>query len=71
MKKAIGVVGVLMLACGGAAAADRSALEEVHSRHMVAEALLTAHFVAAALKAGMGKVEIDLPCWPTSRSARR
>lgn len=59
MKKAIGIVGVCMLAYGGAAAADRSALEDVHSKHMVAEAMLTAHFVAAALKAGMSKVEID------------
>ena len=59
MKKAIGIVGLLVLLCGGAAAEDRSALEEVHSKHMVAEAMLTAHFVAAALKAGMSKDEID------------
>ena len=59
VRKAIGIVGVVALLCGGAAAEDRSALEELHAEHMVAEAMLTAHFVAAALKAGMGKDEID------------
>lgn len=48
-----------MLLTGGAQTAGNSPLEDVHSRHMVAEAMLTAHFVAAALKAGMGREEIN------------
>ena len=59
MKKAIVIIGVLMLLPGGPQAAENPSLEDVHSRHMVAEAMLTAHFVAAALKAGMGRGEID------------
>ena len=59
MKKLIGIAGVFMLLSGGAQAAEKSSLEDIHSRHMVAEAMLAAHFVAAAIKAGMGRDEID------------
>ena len=60
MKKIIGIVGVLALLTGAANAAEKSSsLEAVHSKHMVAEAMLTAHFVAAALKAGMERDEIN------------
>ena len=48
-----------MLLSGGAQAAEKSFLENIHSQHMVAEAMLTAHFVAAALRAGMGREEIN------------
>ena len=59
MKKFIGIAGLLVLLSSGAQAAGSSSLEEAHSKHMVAEAMLTAHFVAAALKAGMGRDEIN------------
>ena len=59
MNKLIGIACVFMLLGGGAQAAEKSSLENIHSRHMLAEAMLTAHFVAAALKAGMGREEIN------------
>ena len=59
MNKLIGIACVFMLLSGGAQAGEKSSLENVHSRHMLAEAMLTAHFVAAALKAGMGREEIN------------
>ena len=59
MNKLVGVACVFMLLSGGTQAEEKSSLEDVHSRHMLAEAMLTDHFVAAALKAGMGREEID------------
>lgn len=60
MKKLAGLACLLaLLSGGGQAAADDSSLEDVHSSHMVAEAMLAAHFIAAALKAGMGGDEIN------------
>ena len=59
MNKLIGIACGIMLLSGGAQAGEKSSLENVHSRHMLAEAMLTAHFVAAALKAGMGREEIN------------
>ncbi len=35
------------------------AMDDAVSKHMVAEATLTAHFIAAAVKAGMSKAEIN------------
>ena len=35
------------------------AMDDAVSKHMVAQAKLTAHFIAVALKAGMGKKEIN------------
>ena len=35
------------------------AMDDAVSKHMVAQAKLAAHFIAAALKAGMGKAEIN------------
>lgn len=59
MKKLVGLACLLaLLGSGGQAAAD-SSQEDVHSSHMVAEAMLTAHFIAAALEAGMGRDEIN------------
>ena len=60
MKKLIGIAGVFMLLSGGVQAKEKSSLEHIHSRHMMAEAMLTAHFVAAALKAGMARDEINV-----------
>ena len=60
MRKALiaGVALGLCLAFGGAAKAEKKQItEEALSKHMIAEATLTAHFVAAALKAGMKKKE--------------
>ena len=59
MRKLIGIASVFALLIGGAQAAEEPSLERVHSRHMVAEAMLTAHFVAAAIKAGMTRGEIE------------
>ena len=60
MKKIIGIVGAFALLTGTANTAEKSSsLEGIHSKHMVAEAMLTAHFVAAALKAGMERDEIN------------
>ena len=60
MKRFIGIVGVFALLTGAANAAEKSSsLEGIHSKHMVAQAMLTAHFVAAALKAGMERDEIN------------
>ncbi len=43
----------------GTLAADKVAKPDVVGQHMIAEATLTAHFVAAALKAGMSRDEIN------------
>ncbi len=43
----------------GAMADDTSSPEETASRHMAAEAMLTAHFIDAALKAGMSSEAIN------------
>ena len=59
MNKLVGIACVFMLFSVGAQAQEKSTLENVHSGHMIAQAMLTAHFVAAALKAGMGREEID------------
>ena len=59
MKRLVGIASSLILLTGGLQAAEKPALENFHSRHMVAEAMLTAHFVAAALKAGMERDEIN------------
>ncbi len=60
MRKAIlaAVALGLCLAFGGAAKAEKKQMAgDAVSKHMIAEATLTAHFVAAALKAGMKKKE--------------
>ncbi len=49
----------LGLAAVGTLAADRAAKPDVVGQHMAAQAALTAHFVAAALKAGMSPGEIN------------
>ena len=65
MNKIVKVVKILTvfglcLALGGVVAADRArAADDAVSRHMVGQAMLTAHFIAAALKAGMSKDEIN------------
>ncbi len=59
MIKLVGVACVFMMLSGATLAEEKSSVEDIHSRHMLAEAMLTAHFVAAALKAGMGREEID------------
>ena len=62
MRKALiaAVALGLCLAFGGAAKAEKKQMtDDAVSRHMIAEATLTAHFIAAALKAGMSKTEIN------------
>ena len=46
-----------MSASGGVKKAG--SMDDAVSGHMVAEAMLTAHFIAAALKAGMSQAEIN------------
>ena len=50
------IVSVAALGCGPNGS---PAMEKTASDHMVAEALLTAHFIAAAQKAGMTDAEIN------------
>ena len=62
MNKIVKILTVLglCLVLGGVVAADRArAADDAVSRHMVAQAMLTAHFIAAALKAGMSEDQID------------
>ena len=56
--KTAAVLG-LCLVLSGVATGKASAADDAVSKHMVAQAMLTAHFVAAALKAGMSKGEIN------------
>ena len=58
--KILTVLGLCLALGGVVVAADRApAADEAVSRHMVGQAMLTAHFIAAALKAGMSKDEIN------------
>ncbi len=62
MRKAIlaAVALGLCLAFAGAAKAEKKQMADgALSRHMIAEATLTGHFIAAALKAGMSKEQIN------------
>ena len=43
----------------GAKVEKARSMDDAVSKHMIAEATLTAHFIAAALKAGMSKTEIN------------
>ena len=56
------VIAVFVSACcilTGLAAAEEKSTDAIVSDHMVAEAMLTAHFIDAALKAGMSTDEIN------------
>ncbi|MDE0222494.1 MAG: hypothetical protein OXJ90_24725 [Spirochaetaceae bacterium] len=55
----IGCIAVCLLASGVVAADEHSAIMDETSRHMVAQAMLTAHFIDAALKAGMDPEQIN------------
>ncbi len=60
MKKTI--LATLVLSIGlalGVGAEKACAMDDAVSKHMIAQAKLTAHFIAAAVKAGMGKKEIN------------
>ena len=62
MKTTLRTVAVLALCLvlSGVAMVGRArAADDAVSQHMVAEAMLTAHFIAAALKAGVSKDEIN------------
>lgn len=62
MKRTLKTVAALglCLALSGVLTADRArAADDAVSRHMAAQAMLTAHFVAAAVKAGMSRDEIN------------
>ena len=62
MKKKIAVIAVftsLGLLLGGLALAEEKSTDATASGHMVAQATLTAHFIDAALKAGMSTDEIN------------
>ncbi|MCY3802179.1 MAG: hypothetical protein OXG46_11450 [Chloroflexi bacterium] len=53
------IVSVVALGCSPNGSGISPAMEKRASDHMVAEALLTAHFIAAAQKAGMSDAEIN------------
>jgi hypothetical protein len=52
-------LAVTLLACGFAKPAHASDCDEVIGRHMVGQAMLAAHFVASAEKAGMTAHQIN------------
>ena len=61
MKRLV-VIAVFTGVCfllNGIAAGDEKSTDAIVSEHMVAEAMLTAHFIDAALKAGMSTDEIN------------
>ena len=60
MTKALiaAVILALCLSLGAGVEKARS-MDDTVSKHMIAEATLTAHFIAAALKAGMSKTKIN------------
>ena len=56
------VIAVVVSACfilTGFAASEEKSTDAIVSQHMVAEAMLTAHFIDAALKAGMSTDDIN------------
>ena len=62
MKRTLKTVAVLALclALGGLVTANKArAADDTVSQHMLAQAMLAAHFVAAAFRAGMSKDEIN------------
>lgn len=61
MKRRFAAAAILAvcLAAGAAKAEKASPMDDVVSKHMVAEAMLTAHFIDAALKAGMSRDAIN------------
>ena len=52
-------VPLLVAACGGSDELTLAEKEELYSEHMAAQATLAAHYIAAALDAGMGAEEIN------------
>lgn len=52
-------LGTCLMFAGAALAESKLSAEEVTSKHMVAEAKLTAHFIDAAIKAGMSTEAIN------------
>ena len=59
MRTALAAAILCLLPLGLSRAEDPSPAEKLVAGHMVAEATLAAHYVAAALKAGMGAGEIN------------
>ena len=60
MRKTILAAVILSLCLAlGVGAEKAHSMDDAVSKHMVAQAKLTAHFIAAALKAGMSKKEIN------------
>ena len=60
MRKSILAAVILSLCLTlGVGVEKTRAMDDAVSQHMVAEATLTAHFIAAAVKAGMSKADIN------------
>ena len=59
MKRIVTLVLALGMAVSGVAVAEVASVEEATSKHMVAQAMLTAHFIDAALQAGFSTDEIN------------
>ena len=58
-KALIAAVALGLCLSLGAGVEKARSMDDAVSKHMIAEATLTAHFIAAALKAGMSKTEIN------------
>jgi hypothetical protein len=58
-RNVVASIVAMTVACAGSSTVRAAGCEDLVSRHMVAEALLTAHLVASAEKAGMKKNDID------------
>ena len=56
---AISSICILFMLHGGLMAESTGTAEDAASKHMVAEAMLTAHFIDAAIKAGMSAEAIN------------
>jgi hypothetical protein len=60
MKCTAALIIVALLACFSPAVAAAADCEDLISRHMIGQAMLTAQFVAAAEKAGMTPAQVNL-----------
>lgn len=61
MRRALAAAAVLgvLLAAGAPRAEKAQPMDDPVSRHMAAEAMLTAHFIDAALRAGMSRAAVN------------
>jgi hypothetical protein len=58
-RRIITTVSLLILLCMGSSRTQAAGCEDMIAKHMIGEALLAAHFVAAAEQSGMQPNEIN------------